>query len=64
MSEFKGDELRVRTRRSDKPGRRNYDPSLAHRLKQVRFGLEPGGKYRGAQAWELSCRDGKDRRDS
>lgn len=63
MSEFKGDELRVRTRRNwGRPGRRGYDLGLAHHLQQmIEYGRD-NTSYRNPGVNSLTQRDGRERR--
>lgn len=63
MSDFTGDDLRVRTRRNrDGIGRREYDLGLAHHLQEMIKYRRASISYRNPGVTELTRRDGMDRR--
>ena len=62
MNDFKGDELRVRTQRSDIVGRRDYDYDIARKISHtVKNGIDSPIAF---QHLKYSRRVGKDRRVS
>ena len=65
MSGFKGDELRVRTRRGDTVGRREYDYTLSVDIDNHNKNVsDVHSQYRGPTVVQLTRRIAKERRQS